>query len=527
MASPNGDAAIQVPSGHPPAIWFFFWGEFAERSSYYGMRAILFLYMTQALRMPDSEAAPLYSAFKMACYFLPLLGGVIADRWLGRYWTIVGFSIPYVAGHFILGIPDNIALFIALALLAGGSGVIKPNISTLMGQTYDQKRPGNEILRSAAFNWFYLSINIGALISMFCLPMIRNYCILTNLSPEVRAQAEAASLQGQDITTFATPEIRQSAYAVAFAFPAGLMVLSLLVFAAGKPFYATETSASPIVTPEERRLQWKTLGRLFGIFALIVLFWVGYEHNDTLWVAFTRDYVDLQVPFQAQPLSPDQLQFLNALFVILLIPTFNVLFGWLDPHVKIFTAMRKILAGFLFTAVAIGIMSFAGFLAQGHTTLVAQGDRMVEISTVKVSVLWPSLAYIVLTVGEVLLYGTMLELAYAAAPKSMKGFVTACFLVTSALGNFLNMAWTPMYGGSLTDEVAKRGPLPPGQFFAITAALVVAAAIGFVFVGRQFERGQAAAELPPVEPSPSAEGIREGYPAPKPSGGIRPGLPPE
>jgi dipeptide/tripeptide permease len=492
---PEGGTAIRaghppVPTSHPPAIWFFFWGEFAERSSYYGMRAILFLYMTQALRLADSEAAPLYSKFKMACYFLPLLGGIIADRWLGRYWTIVGFSVPYVAGHFILGIPHDIALYSALALLAGGSGVIKPNISTLMGQTYDQQRPGQEALRVAAFNWFYLSINIGALISMFCLPLVRNHYILANLSPEVRATAESAALEGRDITTFASPEVLQSAYAVAFAFPAWLMVLSLLVFAAGKPFYGKETSAYQPLTPEERRLQWKTLARLFGIFALIVVFWVGYEHNDTLWIAFNRDYVDLKVPFLAQPLAADQLQFVNALFVILLIPVFNILFAWLDPEIKIFTRMRKVLAGFLLTAAAVGIMSLAGFLVQGHTTVQAQGDTSVEVCTAKVSILWPVIAYIVLTVGEVLLYGTMLELAYSAAPKSMKGFVTACFLVTNTLGNFVNVVWTPMYGGSLTDALAKRGPLLPGPFFGITALLVLAAALAFVFVGRQFERGQ-------------------------------------
>src|SRR5438105_6557905 len=100
----KAEAAAPAPTTHPPAIWFFFWGEFAERSSYYGMRAILFLYMTKALHFADTDAGPTYSAFKMACYFLPLLGGYIADRWLGRYWTIVGFSVPYVAGQFILGI---------------------------------------------------------------------------------------------------------------------------------------------------------------------------------------------------------------------------------------------------------------------------------------------------------------------------------------------------------------------------------------------------------------------------------------
>jgi len=110
MADPNdnGNAAATGGSqGHPPAIWFFFWGEFAERSSYYGMRAILMAYLTTGLLFTTTEAGPFYFAFKMGCYFLPLLGGYIADRWIGRYWTIVGFAVPYVAGQFLLTIPER------------------------------------------------------------------------------------------------------------------------------------------------------------------------------------------------------------------------------------------------------------------------------------------------------------------------------------------------------------------------------------------------------------------------------------
>jgi POT family proton-dependent oligopeptide transporter len=483
---PTAPATAAVPNTHPPAIWFFFWGEFAERSSYYGMRAILFLYITQVIRYSDTTATPLYSSFKMACYFLPLLGGWIADRWLGRYWTIVGFSVPYVLGHFILGIPTEVALLIALALLAGGSGVIKPNISTLMGQTYDQKRPGQERLRSAAFLWFYLAINVGALISQLALPEIRQRYILSHLSPELRLQAEEVARKGGDIAKIAPPEVVSQAYAVAFQFPAWLMVISLTIFAAGKRFYALEKPEPHHLTPEERQLQWRTLMRLFGIFGLVILFWLGYEHNDTLWIAFTRDYVNLKVPGLSEPIAPDQLQFLNALFVIILVPTFNFVFGRLDPEVKIFTPMRKVLAGFLLTAAAISIMALAGFLVQGHAEQIVEGD-----ASAKVSFLWPAMAYIVLTFGEVLLYGTMLELAYTAAPKSMKGFITACFLVTNTLGNFVNVFWTPMYGGSLTDPVNKRGPLPPGPFFLITAGVVLFAAVAFVFVGKQFERSAA------------------------------------
>src|SRR5262249_58132853 len=128
----------------------------------------------------------------------------------------------------------------------------------------------------------------------------------------------------------------ETAYRVAFAFPAGLMVLALLVFAVGKPTYAVETVEHHVLTPEERRLQRQTLGRLFGIFALVVLFWFGYEHNDTLWVAFTRDYVDLRLPFRipfldTNTITPDQLQWLNSLFVIILIPVFNFMYAYTDP----------------------------------------------------------------------------------------------------------------------------------------------------------------------------------------------------
>ncbi len=622
MGVKNGDATTATtattPTGHPPAIWFFFWGEFAERSSYYGMRAILFMYMTTALHFSDTEASPIYAAFKMGCYLLPLLGGLLADRWIGRYWTIVGFSVPYVLGHFVLGFSDpsilgnvihgmsperltffaHMLLFVSLALLAGGSGVIKPNISSLLGQTYDQKRPGQERLRTAAFLWFYLAINIGALISQLAMPEIRERYIMGNLDAEtlVRAQALIAEGKSEEIVQLAPAEVVGRAYQWAFAFPTALMALALAVFAAGKRTYADERVgnqeptaderrqgretlificgiyglficyftfdqwgvvsglvgrwtgfALPVLpeewkkaaqaaaigvtliavvaliarsvlvagrrtfavemhdghelTPGQQRLNLKTLAYLLAIFGLVIFFWFGYEHNDVLWISFTRDYADLRAPAIVryltgkETIAPDQLQFLNALFVILLVPAFNAAFKYLDPEVKIFTAMRKILAGFVLTAAAIGIMALAGYLVQGHTTLVAIGDQMKEVCPEgdKVSILWPAMAYIVVTFGEVLLYGTMLELSYAAAPKSMKGYVTACFLLTNTLANFLNILWTPFYGGSLPDPVAKRGPLPPGPFFAVTAVVTLVAAVVFIFVGKQFERSRAEA----------------------------------
>lgn len=155
---------------HPLGFWFFFWGEFAERCCFYGMRAILLLYMIERLGFSEQDASRNMSLFVAACYFLPLVGGYIADNYLGKYRTIVFFSLPYILGQLIIGMENRWIMLIALGLLAMGSGVIKPNISTLMGLTYDQQRPGQLKLRSDAFALFYGSINIGAAISSFAVP---------------------------------------------------------------------------------------------------------------------------------------------------------------------------------------------------------------------------------------------------------------------------------------------------------------------------------------------------------------------
>lgn len=433
--------------GHPPALLFMFWGEFAERASYYGMRTILFLYLTTQFGLSDAVAGSTYSWFKAACYFLPLLGGFLADRIFGKYWTIVGFSVPYVIGQILIGFADQYTIFLALGLLAMGSGVIKPNISALLGQTYDQKRPGNDRLRANAFMWFYFSVNLGATISMALLPWVRD----------------------------------KWGYQAAFLIPAGLMALALAIFAIGKQHYAKETvGPAPPMTPEERALRWKTLKGLFGIFFLMIFFWVPYEHNDNLWIAFARDSLNLTLPswLGGITLSPDHFQWVNGALILILVPASLWFWPLVDPTGKRFPHTTKILMGLVFTASGPAMLALAGRLA-------GDGD--------KPTVLWLVLAYLLLTVGEVLVYGTMLDLSYAYAPKSMKGFVTACFLVTNALGNMINTQFIPFYEKPHTVfkdtsfEMTFAG-IPPANYFALDAGIALAAAFAFYFVGRKFNQ---------------------------------------
>jgi proton-dependent oligopeptide transporter, POT family len=475
-------SAPAARTSHPIGFWFFFWGEFAERASYYGMRTILALYLTSVMGFAATTAGPIQYRFKAAVYFLPLLGGFIADRFFGKYWTIVGFSIPYVAGHFILGIPQPIAVYIALALLAGGSGVIKPNISTLMGKTYDEQRPGQEKLLSSAFLWFYFSINIGSLISTFALPAIRDH--YAGLHPD------KAGLQ--------------HAYALAFQFPAWLMVAALIIFAAGKPFYAKDQRVRRTVTPEERAERWKTLMKLAGIFALIIFFWVPYEHNDTIWVWFIRDYVHLphlpNIPalgFDSQhSVAPDQVQSLNPLFVLIFAPFCVWFFKKIDPNNRVFTTTNRMLLGFATGVVSALLMWVAGTLAAGSP---AAPEGFVVPEAQKISIFWPVAAYITLTLAEVLIYGTGLELSYTAAPQSMKGFITGCFLATIMIADLINDRMSQLYGGSLSDSLANRGRLSPAAFFGVMFLISVAAMIGFFILGRRLQRQSAAEASHPPE----------------------------
>jgi dipeptide/tripeptide permease len=476
------DSAPDAPvrTSHPIGFWFFFWGEFAERCSFYGMKAILPVYLTEVMAFSVGDASTRMNLFKMGCYLLPLLGGFLADRFFGKYWTIVGFSLPYVLGHFILGMPSTVALTIALVLLAGGSGVIKPNISTLMGMTYDQKRPGQEQLRASAFLWFYFAINIGALISTFALPLVTDH-------------------YGGD----------QHAYAIAFQVPAWLMVAALVVFAAGKPFYGVEKREYRKPTPQERAERRATLMKLLGVFGLIFFFWVGYEFNDNIWIYFTRDYVNLDVDMSwlhlpnlsgiglgdlskyglGKKVDLAQLQVINPACVMIFAPLFAWLFRALDPQGKIFTAGSKMLAGFLMCVAASATLAIASYLATGL-------HGIPEGAPTKVSLAWPVFAFIFLTIGEILVYGTGLEYSYAAAPPTMKGFVTGCFLAIDAVANFANAWLAHLYGGSLKDAPENRGPFSPFLFFTFVTLLVFAATVAFYFIARRMNREMRSSKTP-------------------------------
>lgn len=466
-----------VPTGHPKGFWFIFSGELAERASFYGMKSILLLYLVHVFAFKENGAKALVHLYVAACYFTPLIGGFIADRFLGKYWTIVAFAVPYILGQFVVGLSNEYLMYGALGLLAFGSGIIKPNISTLMGMTYDQQRPGQEQLRSQAFAWFYVSINIGSALSTIICPWLRNTFGKMVPDPE--------DPKGERLI----PSDPQTGYLVAFMFPAVLMAVAFVFFALGKRHYAVEkpgAAAEPSSGGEPTVSRWSVVAKIGGLFLLVMFFWAIFDQHTSTWISFANKYLDLNVFGYNVP--PDQIQALNPIFIVAFVPLVNLVFSLLAKRGIVVRPTDKMIIGFLLTAFCMGIHAVAGYLAVGP-----------DGSINRVSILWQVFAFVVITVAEILISVTGLELAFVAAPKSMKSFVTALWLFSVGLANlFINTPVSLLYPTDKPEPFSLFGKelmtLPQfrsaGAYFGtLTVVMLVVTAVFFV-VARRFNRAE-------------------------------------
>ncbi len=420
---------------HPRGFWFVFWGELAERASFYGMKALLVLYMIDKLGYSDANSATVASFFTAACYILPIAGGYIADHWLGKFRTIIYFALPYIMGHIILGsFSTEVGLYVALALLAGGSGSIKPNISTLMGLMYQQQ--GKTHLMSQAFSWFYMAINIGAASTMTTLPFIRDHY----------------------------------GYRVAFMAPTVMMVVSLAIFYLGKEHYPKEEIKKALQaakTPQQRHEERTTLLRLSGLFLLIVFFWSIFDQSYSTWTLFARDYMNLQTPFGRIP--PDAIQGLNPILIVLMTPLFAWIWSKTDKdETHKLSSPKKMLLGFFLVILCMGLMTLAGYFA----------------ASAKVSILWEVAAYILITAAELCISVIGLQLAFEEAPEHMKSLITGVWLFTVFLGDVLAGWFSRIYTQTT-----------PGNFFGIMTIMILVVTVIFYYVGKRFEHKGANANI--------------------------------
>lgn len=384
---------LQMPKGIPYIIG----NELAERFSFYGMKTILVVFMTKYLMdsngdldlMSDSEAKSWYHFFVMVTYFTPLLGALVADIFFGKYRTIIGLSIVYCLGHLALALDETrLGLTIGLTLIAIGSGGIKPCVSAHVGDQFSAK---NAPLLDVIFKYFYLSINIGAVISSLLTPILLSY-----YGPHV-----------------------------AFGIPGLLMFVATILFWMGrKEFISIKPVGLKNYMADLKSPQGiKALTSLTPVYILIAFFWAIFDQTGSALV-LQADKMNrlVDLGFIQFELLPSQIQAANPFLVIGFIPLFTF---WLYPLIDKFfklNNLRKITIGAFICALSFALCAWVeGRIQMGETP----------------TVMWQLLVYVILTASEIFVSITALEMAYTQAPNSLKSFIMSFYLLSVSLGNFV------------------------------------------------------------------------------------------
>jgi POT family proton-dependent oligopeptide transporter len=425
----------------PPGIPFIVGNEAAERFSFYGMRAILVVYMMFHVRNSAGELATVgepqareyYHYFVSAAYFFPFLGALLSDGLLGKYRTIIWLSLVYCLGHLALALEDSWrALGIGLALIAIGSGGIKPCVSAHVGDQFSQRNRG---LMEKVFGWFYLSINAGSFVSTLLIPEL-----LERYGPNV-----------------------------AFAVPGVMMLLATVVFWLGRYRYAhLPPGGLKFVREAVSPLGLKVVARLLVLYAFVAVFWALYDQSGSAWVqqAVQMDRNLFGDKFSnwlgvKWVLLPSQVQAVNPLLILIFIPLFSYVIYPAAERVVRLTPLRKIGAGFFLTCLAFLISAWIE-------------DRIVAGAVP--SVWWQILAYVFITAAEVMVSVVGLEFSYTQAPLTMKSVVMALWYLAVSAGNLF---------ASLVNKVLKdengRLTITEVQYYLFFTALMAVGTLIYMF----------------------------------------------
>ncbi|HET7536268.1 MAG TPA: POT family MFS transporter [Candidatus Didemnitutus sp.] len=436
MAEKTFITAPQKLSTMPPGIPYIVANEAAERFTFYGLKAVLVIYMTQYLRdrsgalatMNENDANTWFHLFVGSNYFFPMAGAILADAFWGKYRTVFWVSLVYCAGCIALASDSTrLGLAVGLGLIALGAGGIKPCVAANVG---DQFGANNQHLVSKAFGWFYFGINFGSFFSITLIPIF----------------------------------LKKSGPGLAFGVPAALMLLATTVFWSGRyKFVHIPPKGRAFLSETFTAENFATLGRLALIFVFLVPFWALWDQSGGEWV-LQAEKMERHV-FGIEILS-SQLQAVNAIMILSFIPLFQyVIYPAVDRVWKL-TALRKIGLG-IFT---IGL----SFLITAWIESKLQAGERPNIA-------WQLPAFALLSAGEVMASITGLEFAYTQAPRHLKSIVQALFYLSISGGNFFT-AGVHWFIANPDGSLKLHGPM----FYIFFALLSMGAAVVFAFVAMRY-----------------------------------------
>jgi len=479
--------------GHPRGLGLLFVVEMWERFSYYGMRAFLVLYLVHALEWPDRRAAGLYGLYTSAVYLTPLLGGYLADRFIGTRRSVVLGSIVIALGHFCLAVPSMATFYLGLGLIIAGTGFFKPNAATMVGQIYRQSDPR----RDSGFTIYYMGVNAGAFLGpIICGLLAENVGwhfgfaaagvgmvagLVTYLVwrdkylPGIGVRAEGvpgvSERAGSDADAMMVVHGAGGAavgLAVAWLIAGGALYPLLLGAAIGTVMAITILGTRG----EERR-------RVLAIYlaaVFVVFFWTAYEQAGSSMNLFADRHTDLVVWGRKWPAS--WFQSFNPILILVLAPAFAGVWAFLGRRGREPSTALKMVFGLALLGV--------GFL------FLVEGGRRAD-SGVLVSPMWLSLAYLFHTFGELCLSPVGLSYVSRMAPARYASLLMGAWYLANTIANLLAGALaglTPTPGQAHVENASgglvgwlQRSSATNGGFFSIFVVIgFVGAALMLLFV---------------------------------------------
>ncbi len=439
--------------GHPRGLSTLFFTELWERFSYYGMRALLILFMIApvqrgGLGFPVAKAGAIYGLYTAMVYLLSLPGGWLADQFLGQRRSVLYGGIIIALGHFCLAVPKLSTFYLGLTLIVLGTGLLKPNVSTMVGQLYrahDHRRDGG-------FSIFYMGINIGALVA----PLICGYLgekvnwhygfamagigmtmglvqyVLrggslgtVGLYPLGRAEGPARERQRRILQLAASAIVVLGASVVVLNLAGVLVITPERVASAGGVMLVAITIgffAWLFFFGKWSAVERKRLLAVLILFIAAAAFWANYEQAGSTLNLFAKRNTRLMILGFSYPAS--WFQSLNSLFILLLAPFFAWLWirlGSRDP-----SSPAKFAGGLFFVAM--------GFLV---LVPVSGGAR--------VSPMWLILCYFLQTVGELLLSPVGLSAMTKLAPPRIVSLTMGAWFLADSVGNYIGGLWASAY----------------------------------------------------------------------------------
>ena len=458
--------------GHPKGLSNLFFAELWERFSYYGMRALLMLFMIApmaagGLGFDQQQATSVYGNYTMASYMLCILGGFIADNFIGARRAVLIGGFVITAGHYTLVLDSLTAFYVGLILIAVGTGLLKPSISTLVGGLYAR----GDARRDAGFSLFYMGINIGA----FAAPLVTGYLAQDAGFKEILigwgfdpahswhwgfGAAGIGMTLGMwvyvrrlnwvsHVGDAPDAHLRRPWERLALVTLGTIALLYLMMKSDEYVWLAYTIYSLPILVVLyfgviRKDDDSKRIAAIGVFFIAAVLFWAVFEQAGTTLTLFADELTRTEI--LGQPFPSSWFQSVNALFVIALAP----IFAWL--WVALGTRQPSVALKFVFGLIFLGL-SFALMVPA------AQG-----IVAGKVSPWWLVGVYFLQTLGEMCLSPVGLSTMSKLAPARLTGLVLGVWFLATALGNKLS--------GTLSAGFSSKDPAALASFFS-TQALVV------------------------------------------------------